>query len=204
MRRSWLHGWLTALTILASLTGAAKAADATPSAVITKFQGALIEAMKDAKSLGVKGRYDRLVTPIEDTFNMRLMSGISAASHWKEASDAQRASLTDAFRRMSVATLAAMATGYSGQTFEVLGEKAGPQGTVIVDTRLVDTDGSKISIAYVGRQFDGRWRFIDLIVDNEISELKTRESEYARTLKDSGINGLIALLDTKSNEILAK
>ena len=203
MRRPWLYGWLVALA-LTTAAGPVGAAEATPSGVITRFQGTLIEVMKQAQTLGVKGRSARLAKPMDETFHVPLMAGIAAGTHWKGATEAQRTRLTEAFRRMAVASLATMVTGYSGQTFELLGEKAGPQNTTIVDTRLVDPDGSMVNLAYVGRRFDGQWRFIDLIVDNGISELKTRQSEYARTLRDGGIDGLIALLDTKADELLAK
>lgn len=204
MRKPWLHRWLVVAAILSPMAGPSGAAEPTPSAMITKFQGNLIETMKQAKALGVKGRYERLAKPIDETFHVRLMAGIAAGDHWKGATETQRTRLVEAFRRMAIATLATMITGYDGQVFENLGEKAGPQNTTIVDTRLVDADDSKVSLAYVGRQFDGQWRFIDVIVDSGISELKVRQSEYARTLRDSGIEGLIALLDGKANELLAK
>ena len=204
MRIAWTCRCLVVAALLGPMAAPTDAAEPTPSALIAQFQRSLVETMKEAKALGVRGRYERLAKPIDETFHVRLMAGIAAGDHWKNATEAQRTRMVDAFRRMAIATLATMITGYSGEVFEMIGEKPGPQNTTIVDTRLVDSDASSVELAYVGRQFDGRWRFIDVILDAGISELKVRQSEYARTLRESGIEGLIALLDRKADELIAK
>ena len=51
---------------------------------------------------------------------------------------------------------------------------------------------------------DEGWRVIDVIVDNGISELKVRRSEYNLILKQSGVPGLITLLHNKADELVAE
>lgn len=175
----------------------------TASEHVSRFQSGLIDVMKEAKALGVKGRYDRLRPLVVETFNLPLMAGLAAGPHWKSSSEEQRKRLVEAFSRMSVATLATLFDGYSGESFTVQTERDGPQHVTFVDTVLnVPSRETPVQISYVARKSDGVWRLIDVIVDGGISELKVRISEYRQTLKDSGIEGLISLLDGKADELL--
>lgn len=172
--------------------------------LVTDFQKGLIAVMKDAKTLGVKGRYDRLEPLVKGTFHLSLMAGLSAGEHWQAANEDQRKRLVAAFTRMSVATLATLFDGYSGESFNVVGEREGPQQIVFVDTVLKSPGrDSDVQISYVARQFGQYWQLIDVIVDGGISELKVRISEYRQTLKSGGVDALIKLLEGKSSDLLS-
>ena len=180
----------------------AGAAEQPPRTIVEQFQGGLLAVMKEAKSLGVGGRYQRLAPVIENSFHISLMTRVASAPYWKGADEARQTRLRAAFLHMSIATLATLFDGYSGQTFVVVGESPGPQRTRIVETRIVDPDQSFVEIDYVARQVDGRWFLVDVLVDKGISELKVRQSEYRSILKDKGVDGLIATLETKANQLL--
>ena len=109
----------------------------------------------------------------------------------------------EAFRRMSITTLATLFDGYSGEIFKVIQEADGPSRTRIVQTVLVKGDKSKVDILYVCRKFKVGWRMIDVILDNGISELKVRRSEYNFILKKGGLPALIGLLNSKADELLS-
>lgn len=192
------------LVILLSAAAAVPAAAQTPSEIVEKFQANLLQVMKDAEKLSAKQRYDRLAPSVEVTFHLPLMVQIATAGYWQQATPAQRGQLVKAFRRMSISTLATLFDSYEGETFKVLAEKAGPQHTELVMTRLTKGDKSTVSIAYVARKFKNGWRLIDVIVDNGISELKVRRSEYNLVLKKDGIPGLVALLNHKADELISQ
>ena len=174
------------------------------SELVQNFQSGLLSVMKDAKKLGVKGRYDRLEPIITNTFHLPLMAGLSAGTHWQTASRDQRNRLVEAFTGMSIATLATLFDGYSGEEFIVQGEREGPQGITFVDTALkIPGRDSDVAISYVARKSEGQWRLIDVIVDGGISELKVRISEYRQTLNQGGIEGLINLLRNKVSDLLS-
>ena len=105
---------------------------------------------------------------------------------------------------MSVATLATLFSGYNGEEFVVIDEKPGPYNTTIVYSNLVKLDKSKVSIAYVTKSFKGGWKIIDVILDVGISELKVRQSEYRHILKQSGVQGLISLLNSKADQLMSE
>ncbi|MEE8394160.1 MAG: ABC transporter substrate-binding protein [Rhodospirillales bacterium] len=175
-----------------------------PGQVVESFQENLIEVMKKAGELGVKGRYERLAPIIDASFHLPLMARITTLPYWKKSSPGQRDRLIAAFRRMSISTLATLFDGYGGQIFKPGDIKPGPQKTLIVETRLVDPDKSFVDIAYVTKKINDHWRIIDVILDKGISELTVRRSEYRRLLKTKGVEGLIAALNNKADQLISQ
>jgi phospholipid transport system substrate-binding protein len=202
MHRNFFVSTVLTLLVFFMTLAPAGAAEIGPSTLVERFQGNLLAVMKEAKTLGVKGRYERLLSPIEETFYLPLMIRIASGSYWKAANKVQRRHLISAFRRMSVSTLATLVDGYAGESFEAIGEKPGPQKTLLVETRLVIPDKSSVNLTYVAKTVRKKWRLIDVIVDNGISELTVRRSEYRRVLKNEGIDGLIATLNKKADELI--
>lgn len=195
---------ITVLVGLALMPPMAVASESErPAALVAEFQDELVQVMREAKSLGVEGRYKRLLPAVSRTFHLPVMARIATGRHWHNASESQRRNLVDAFRRMSVTTLASLFGGYSGESFEFVSSKDGPQGTRLVRTQLVTGNGKRHDITYVAKRFDDGWRLIDVIVDNGISELKVRQSEYHQVLRLEGIDGLIRLLNGKADELIA-
>ena len=140
------------LLVLGTVTSVARAETASDHAA--SFQAGLLETMKVAESLDVKGRYQKLQPVVEKAFHLQLMAGLSAGQFWQTASDDQRKRLVKAFTRMSIATLATLFDGYSGQTFKVSGERDCPHGVVFVDTLLQrhEDPDDDVKISYGARK----------------------------------------------------
>ena len=132
------------------------------------------------------------------------MVRIATRPYWKTATKSQRRDLVTAFKRMNISTLATLFNKYGGEVFEPNGRKQGPQGTVLVETKLRSPDGGVHDLSYVLKQFKDRWKIVDVIVDRGISELAVRRSEYRQVLKRGGVNGLIRLLNAKADELIAQ
>jgi phospholipid transport system substrate-binding protein len=132
------------------------------------------------------------------------MVRIASSTYWAQATNDQKRRLLSAFKRMGGTTLATLFSGYSGESFEVLGERSGPQDTMIVTSQILRPGKKSISINYVTRRYDDRWYVIDVILDKSISELTVRQSEYRSVLQKEGVEGLINLLDGKANELAAR
>ncbi len=191
-----------AVVVLTGLSAGAQ--EMTPTATVERFQENLISVMKEAQALGVMGRFQRLAPEIDRTFHLPLMVRIATGKFWKKADKAKQKQLVEAFRRMSVSTLATLFDGYSGETFKTVGEREGSQGTLLVETKLLRIDDSPIDIAYVAKKIKDRWWIIDVVLDKGISELTVRRSEYRLQLKKAGVDGLIATLNAKADELLAE
>ncbi len=198
--------WYKVLLLLAGVLTALPAAaqEDRARAVIQRFQENLLAVMKEAKSLGVKGRYERLEPKIEEAFHLALMIRVATGSFWRKADKEQRSRLVAAFKRLSVSTYANRFDGYSGQVFEIVDQRPGPQKTVLVKTTIVSPGDSPAKLIYVVKEFQGQWRIVDVLLDNDISELAVRRSEYRGLLKNNGVDGLIATLNTKADGLVAE
>lgn len=190
---------LTAMVVIAPSAGWAQS---SPSDIVTAFHESLLGVMKEAKTLGVKGRFEKLASPLKQNFHFRLMTQVAAGSYWRKSGPAQIDRLVDAFARLSISTYASRFDGYSDQSFETEGEKPGPQKTILVKTRIIDPGSDPVNLTYVTRKIKGEWRIIDVLLDVGISELAVRRSEYRRVLKIGGIEGLIETLNRKADQLL--
>jgi phospholipid transport system substrate-binding protein len=193
---------LVVVVFAAVLVAATVRAESGPVAVIDGLQETLLDVMKRAKELGVEGRYQVLEPRIEETFDLERMIRVAAGSQWTKATPEERVRLLDAFTRLTVSTYASRFDGYSGESFETLGERPGPRDTVLVDTRIVRSDGPPVALNYVLEQKGDRWQVIDILLDGKASELAMRRSEY-RNLGGGKAAGLADKLNAKADELMA-
>ncbi len=201
-RRFFTFGLVPLLTAMFLLAPSAGWAQSSPSDIVTAFHESLLGVMKEAKTLGAKGRFEKLASPLKKNFHFRLMTQVAAGSYWRKSGPAQIDRLVDAFTRLSISTYASRFDGYSGQSFETEGEKPGPQKTILVKTRIIDPGSDPVDLTYVTRKIKGEWKIIDVLLDTGISELAVRRSEYRRVLKTGGIDGLIDTLNRKADQLL--
>jgi phospholipid transport system substrate-binding protein len=190
---------LLACFLLLVAAPAGRAAE-TPAATIERLNAALLAAMKDAAALGYRGRYEQLAPVLRETFDFPAMAQIVVGSHWSSISTAQQQAFTEAFTDYSIGVFADRFDGYEGETFEVLGEQPARRGAVLVQNRIVKSDGEPVAINYLTRpENDGaNWRVIDTILGGMASELASRRSEYGGIIEKLGIGALIEALKDKT------
>ena len=174
----------------------------TPQGKVEAFHAALIDVMKQAKTLGVEDRFKILKPSVENSFDFKLMIALASGKYWRTATDTRQTKLKSAFARFSVATYADRFSGFSGEAFKTLSVVNGPRRTMLVRTQITRPNNTPVPLTYVTRMRDGEWRIIDVLVDDGISELAVRRSEYRSVLKERGISGLISLLETKTKKLL--
>ncbi len=170
--------------------------------IIDQFHASLLAVMKQADKSGAKARYQVLEPEIAKRFDLRLMIALATGKHWRTAGEESRDRLTKAFHRFSAATYASRFSGYSGQSFKTLNVSTGPRKTELVRTEIRRPDGPPVALTYVTRMARIGWRIVDVLIDDGISELAVRRSEYRSVLKSDGVDGLIRLLDQKTAKLL--
>lgn len=195
-------GLAIALLALLPAGGPARADEppATPAALVDRFDQALLDCMRDAKTLGFKGRYDRLEPVVGQVFNVPLMTRIAVGAGWSGLTADQQQALTRAFGQFITATYAARFDGYAGEQFVADGTRP-LAGGVLVETRLVKPDGQPVALDYAARQIDGHWQVVDVFLTGTISELATRRSEFSAVFERSGYDGLLQTLQAKVAQI---
>lgn len=179
----------------------ARAAPGAPSDVVRHFYAALLDTMKHGPDLGSKGRYEKLKPVVLASFDVRFMTRMATGPTWSRLSADEKERAWKAFARYITATYASQFDSYDGERFEVLGEETIKHGTV-VRTRIVPSDGDAVAINYVLHDNDTAWQIRDIYLTGTISELATRRSEFTAILRDGGIEGLIAQLNKKADDLI--
>jgi phospholipid transport system substrate-binding protein len=177
------------------------AQDVGPRAVVSTLQDTLLATMKEAGPLGFEGRYKRLQPAMESAFDLEQMTRIVVGARWAKLSEVQRQQVVDLFRRFSVSTYASAFSGYGGEQFEIGDDRAQAGFGTIVETRLVLKDDKPVALNYLLRQTPRGWKIVDVYLDGSISELARRRDEFASIMRSQGVDGLIALLKKKNEEL---
>lgn len=185
------------------LPGALRSEGAEPAAArVSALYDALLQTMKQAKQLGLKGRYDKLAPVLAKTYNLPLMSRIAVGQSWDALSAPQKQSIISAFTRMTTATYANRFDGFSGESLEVVRTVDRPNGDKLVMTRIVQSDGKILALNYLARNTGSDWRVIDVYLNGTISELASRRAEFAAILKSGGPEALVASLNKQGDKLL--
>ena len=205
-----MRDWIARLCLLLmtgpmlSLPALAQDAQGTPTAVVQRLNDALLDVMKEADTLGLSGRYDRLEPVLNDLFAFSTMTRVAAGGHWRTLAPEQRDGLTDAFARFSIATYANRFNGFTGEQFEIDSEEAAARGSMLVRSRIITGDGEVVRLDYLLRANSGTWRIFDIYLDGTISELATRRSEYTSILDSDGYDGLMMRLEGRISDLKAE
>ena len=177
---------------------------AAPSSSGDTVQGlydVLLGTMKNGRILGQSGRFTQLEPVIRRSFDIAAMARLSVGPIWASLTEAQRQQLSESFGRYMSAIYADRFDSYGGQKLEVTGEQPASSG-VIVKSQIIKANGEPVQVDYMMRRNGDAWQISDIYLDGAISEVVTRRSEFAATLKTVGIDGLISALNRKA-EVLA-
>ena len=202
-KRRWL--WLTfgVLVLGGALPAHAEGEAGDPAVARVKaFCDSLLTVMKQAKQLGIRGRYDKLAPAIRGTFDLAAMTRIAVGPDWNSFPSEQQAALIDSFTRMTNATYASRFDDYSGERFEVEPIPEARNSGRIVRTKLIQSTGEPIALNYLMRGAGENWKVVDVYLSGTISELATRRSEFGAILKAGGPNALIESLRQQAEKLM--
>lgn len=190
---------LLTLALLAVAVPAARASAETEA--VARLDDTLLEVMQNADSLGFAGRYARLEPVLGELFDFETMAQLGLRRYWADLSPEDRGRVVAAFSRMSVATFAARFDSFSGQRFEITGTAPGPQSLVLVRTLLHRPAGDAVELTYVMRATPAGPRIIDVLSAGKFSELARQRSEMSSVYGREGLEGLVASLRRKADEL---
>ena len=136
---------------------------------VDSFDKSLLDVMKNAEKLGYQGRFDKFDPVINKVYDIPLMTRISVGPQWSSLTPDQQTKVTEAFKKLSIATYASRFDGYGGESFQITGESPANGGDEIIDVYLSGT----------------------------ISQLANYRSEFAATLRSGGADALVDLINKK-------
>jgi phospholipid transport system substrate-binding protein len=195
---TWKAAALAAGLALGMLSCPVHAAPASSGDTVQGLYDALLNTMKNGRTLGRSGRFTQLAPVIRRSFDIASMARLSVGASWAGLSEAQRQQVTDSFGRYISAIYADRFDSYDGQKLEVTSEQPAPSG-VMVKSQIIKANGEPVKVDYMMRRNGENWLIGDIYLDGAISEVATRRSEFAAILRDDGIDGLIAALNRKAD-----
>jgi phospholipid transport system substrate-binding protein len=164
--------------------------------VVDEFQNALLAVMKDGKSLGFKGRYDKLDVAVRKSHDLPKIARIVVGKQWEELTVEQQAKLEQSFSQLSISAYAHNFKDYSGETFTFVSEEETGRGGVVMHTNLHIPGEKDVKFDYMMKKKDDGWRIINIIADG-VSDLALKRSEYTSVLSKDGFDSLIAKITEK-------
>jgi phospholipid transport system substrate-binding protein len=196
VRRRKIVGLCIALSLAAGTFAEKASALLDPQNNVRGFYDALLTTMRNGPTLGQSGRYARLAPVVDRVFDVPSMTRLAIGPSWATLSPAQQQQLVEAFRHYVAATYADRFDSYSGQQLQVTGER--PYNLdVIVQTKIVKSDGDTTALDYLMRQNQGSWQISDVYLDGTISQLAIQRSEFYSILRREGVDGLVMALNRK-------
>ena len=196
-RRSKIGGLCIALSLAVGIFAESAAALAVnPQDSVRGFYDTLLTTMRNGPTLGQSGRYARLAPVVDRVFDVPSMTRLAVGPTWATLPPAQQQQLIDAFRHYVAATYADRFDSYSGQQLQVTGERP-YNADVIVQTKIVKSDGDTTTLDYLMHQNQGSWQISDVYLDGMISQLAIQRSEFYSILRRDGVDGLVMALNRK-------
>lgn len=200
---SLLRTLLVALIMMPVLAGGmpARAAGDPNLAVIEKFHAALLDTLKQGKALGIQGRYKKLEPEVDGAFDLKAMTQFTVGPKWSGMSEADRASIVAAFRRMTIASYASNFKEFKDQQF-TLDQKVDVRGVDrIVKSQIIPKGEKPVNLRYRLREVGGSARIIDVIYES-VSQIATRRSDFSATVNEGGAPALVKKLDEISDRLM--
>jgi phospholipid transport system substrate-binding protein len=181
----------------------AQTADAAAAtAPIRKLDTALLSVMRAGTATPFSQRFATLAPVIDSVFDLNAVLAVSVGLQWATLPDAEKATLSVAFRRYTVASYLASFDSYSGQSFTVSPTvRSVGNGEAIVRTQIVPASGSPTTLSYVMRNVAGSWRVVDVLADGTISRVAVQRSDFRQLLASGGVPALVAGLQRKVSNL---
>ncbi|MEW6354265.1 MAG: ABC transporter substrate-binding protein [Pseudomonadota bacterium] len=202
-----MHHAIRTLAVALLLLGSAWAVANPPSAqqVVQETSERMIDALT-ANQDRIKTDRSYLFSLVEEIvlphFDFERMSSWVLGKHWRTATPEQRAKFTKEFRNLLVRTYGTAMAEYSGQKIVYLPFRAPPNANdVTVKTQIEQEGGQPISISYSLYLKDNDWKVYDVVIENT-SLVANYRSSFATEIKNGGLDGLIAKLETRSQQAL--
>ena len=190
---------------LASLLGGSAALGAEvsdPAKQVEAFYATLLDSMRQAKDLGVQGRYKKLEPAVDATFDLLEMARLTVGPSWNSMAEGERQNVVAAFRRMTIANYASSFDGYDGQKFDVDANVMERNGDKIVRSSMTAPGKAPVQFVYRMHSAGGGWKAVDVYLNGAVSQVATRRSDFSSTLQSGGGKALAEKVNTLADNLM--
>ncbi|NWH08266.1 MAG: ABC transporter substrate-binding protein [Alphaproteobacteria bacterium] len=134
--------------------------------------------------------FDRILTA---GFDLDAIGRFALGRHWNRATPEQQAEYRTLFQRFVLRKYSTLLSTYSGQKFRVERVADLSAGDVLVLSVIEQSNAEPIKADWRVRRVGGELKIVDIRVEG-ISMVTAQRDEFAAVIKNSGIEGLLALL----------
>ena len=196
-----------ALGLALALAVSARAQDVPPDQLVKTVTLEVIDLIKSDKEIQA-GNRAKLVQLIDAKvlphFNFSAMTALAMGQGWNKANPEQKKRLTEEFRTLLVRTYASALAAYSEQKFDFRPLRAKPTDTdVTVQVRVLQTGAQPVPIDYNMEKTAAGWKVYDVMVGG-VSLVANYRTEFANTVRNSGMDGLIKDLQKKNQSLAGR
>ena len=202
---------LLAASLLAALFGAAPAAAADaddPWGWVVRISNDILDAIRADEKLhsgdadALRALVDRQVMPSVD---FTMMTRMTVGPKWRQATKEDRARLMTGFERLLIRVYAGALANIKDHRCELRPTRSRKLADeLVVRTLLKSTGQPDIGLDYrIYRNKAGEWKIVDVNVEG-IWMVENYRSQFASVLSQDGIDGLITMLETRTDELAAK
>lgn len=193
--------WVAGLVALLWLMPMALAANLPPDQLAkntTQEVLSILKADKEIQGGNLQKVYELVEAKVLPHFDFNRMTQLAVGKHWNGATPQQKQALVQEFRALLVRTYSTALTEFSSQSieFKPLTMKA-EDIEVTVRTEIKQPGGKPIPIDYSMYKTSFGWKVYDVAIDG-VSLVINYRGSFASTIRQSGIDGLIAMLQAKS------
>ena len=196
-----------ALLMLALAALPAAAQDVPPDTLVKNVTLEVVDLIAKDKDIKAGSRA-KLIKVIEAKvlphFDFTAMTALAMGQNWTKASAEQKKELTEEFRILLVRTYASALAAYSEQKFDFRPLRAKPTDTdVTVNVRVLQPGAQPVTLDYSMEKTANGWKVYDVIVGG-VSLVVNYRTEFANTVRASGVDGLIKDLRAKNKSLEKK
>lgn len=139
------------------------------------------------------------------TFDLPAISRFVLGKHWRRASTGQRQAFIDAFEEMHMRRFLPLFAEYSADVISVLKvqQDAAKPSVSLVSTTIQQPEGEPFSVVWRIMDQDGQYKVLDIVAEGVSMAIALRH-EYGAVVKTHGLDGLIAMIREKSEELAAE
>jgi len=196
-----IHG-LCGIAAVLGLAGGALAQEVAPDVLVRNVTNEVLEIVrkdKDIQGGSTRKAIDLVEAKVLPHFNFTRMTQLAVAQNWRQASPEQQKTLTAEFKTLLVRTYSKALTEYKNQTIDFRPFKMQPTETDVKVRTLINQPGATkaIDLDYYLEKQAGGWKVYDIEVGG-VSLVTNYRSEFVNQVRQGGIDGLIATLQSKN------
>ena len=150
-----------------------------------------------APYLTLDERRDQFRGLLSQGFDIPFIGRFVIGRYWRGATSEQRGDYMALYSEFFLNTYTSRLGESDGQTFVVTGARAANAKDVVVRSLLNRAGGQPFVTDWRVRNFNGRYRVIDVMVEG-ISLALTQRSEFASVARRGGLDGLLATLRART------